>query len=83
MQSQPDDGRNGDVPNAEVLARNRFMMIQLMRIGGVAMVLFGIAVLRGLVNLPDLAAYVLIVMGIGEAFVVPQMLARLWSSNKR
>ena len=62
MQSQPDDGRTGDVQ-----ARNRFLMIQLMRIGGVAMVLFGIAVLRGLVNLPDLAAYVLIVMGIGEA----------------
>ena len=78
MQSQPDDGRTGDVQ-----ARNRFLMIQLMRIGGVAMVLFGIAVLRGLVNLPDLAAYVLIVMGIGEAFVVPQMLARLWSSNRR
>jgi hypothetical protein len=78
MQSQPDDGRDGDK-----LARNRFLMIQLMRIGGVAMVLFGIAVLRGMIDLPDLVAYVLIVMGIGEAFVVPHLLARLWSSDRR
>lgn len=78
MQSQPDDGRDGDKQ-----ARNRFMMIQLMRIGGVAMVLFGIAVLRGMIDLPDLVAYVLIVMGIGEAFVVPHLLARLWSSDRR
>ncbi len=73
MQSQPDDTQ----------ARNRFLMIQLMRIGGVAMVLFGIAVLRDAVDLPDLAGYVLLVMGIGEAFVVPHMLARLWSTNDR
>jgi hypothetical protein len=73
MQSQPDDNQ----------ARNRFMMIQLMRIGGVAMILFGIAVLRDVVELPDIAGYVLVVMGMGEAFFVPQMLARLWSSNRR
>jgi type IV secretory pathway VirB2 component (pilin) len=78
MQSQPDDGRNGDAK-----ARNRFIVIQLMRVGGVAMVMFGIAVLRGLVQLPDVVGYVLIVMGIGEAFVAPQMLARLWSSERR
>lgn len=78
MQSQPDDGRNNDSQ-----ARNRFLMIQLMRVGGVAMVLFGIAVLRGMIDLPDVVAYVLIVMGFGEAFVVPHLLARLWSSNRR
>jgi hypothetical protein len=78
MQSQPDDGRNGDAQ-----AKGRFIVIQLMRVGGVAMVLFGIAVLRGLVQLPDVVGYVLIVMGIGEAFVVPQMLARLWRSERR
>ncbi len=77
MQSQPDDGRNTDP------ARRRFMIIQLMRVAGVAMVLFGIAILRGLVNVPEFVAYMLIVMGIGEAFLVPHLLARQWSTNDR
>lgn len=73
MPSQPDDN----------LARNRFMVINLVRIVGVAMIMLGIAVLRGLVELPEVAAYVLIMMGVGETFVVPQMLARAWSSRNQ
>ncbi len=70
-------------PEDETRARNRFMVINLMRIGGVAMILFGIAVLQGLFDLPQWIAYAVIVLGMVETFVMPQLLARAWSSNRR
>lgn len=67
----------------EAKAKQRFLLINLMRFAGVAMILFGIAIVQRLVNLPDFAGYVLIVLGFGETFIVPQILARAWSSNRR
>jgi hypothetical protein len=64
-------------------ARNRFLVINLMRAAGVAMILFGIAIVQRLVTLPAIAGYVLIGLGLVETFVTPQVLARMWSSNRR
>jgi hypothetical protein len=70
-------------PEDQDKARNRFMVINLMRIGGVAMILFGIAVLQGVFALPEWIAYIVIVLGLAETFVMPQVLARAWSSNRK
>ena len=67
---------------AEALAARRFMMINLMRIAGVAMVLAGIAVFNDALSLPDWAGWVLIVLGMFEAFVTPTLLSRLWNTNR-
>jgi hypothetical protein len=67
----------------EAKAKRRFLLINLMRFAGVAMILFGIAIIQRLVGLPEIAGYVLIIMGFGETFVVPQMLARAWSTKRR
>jgi len=64
-------------------AKSRFIAISAIRLTGVAMVLFGIAVVQGVVGLPDMAGYLLIVLGMVEAFVVPTVLARAWRSNDR
>ncbi len=72
-----------DNPDGRDPAQNRFLVINLMRIGGVAMILFAIAILNGAVILPDWAAYLLLALGFVECFIVPQMLARLWSTNDR
>lgn len=68
---------------AESRAKSRFFAISAMRIAGVAMILLGIAVLQGAVSLPEWTAYLLIVLGMVEAFVMPQILARLWRTNDR
>ncbi len=67
----------------ETRARNRFLVINLMRAAGVVMILFGIAIVQRLVTLPAIAGYVLIALGFLETFVTPQVLARMWSSNGR
>ncbi len=67
----------------EAKAKRRFLLINLMRVTGVAMMLFGIAIVQRLIDLPAIAGYVLIVLGFGEAFVTPQILARMWRSNRR
>lgn len=70
-------------PDDEQRAKSRFIAINAMRVTGVAMVLMGVAVLQRAIDLPQMAAYVLIALGLGEAFVAPAVLARAWSSNDR
>jgi hypothetical protein len=59
-------------------ARNRLLIINAVRLGGVAMVLVGILGLRGVFEYPAVAGYILVVVGLIDVFVVPQMLARKW-----
>lgn len=70
-------------PEAEKQAKGRFMAISAMRIAGVAMILLGIAVLQRAVVLPEWAAYLLIVLGMVETFVMPQVFARIWRTSDR
>lgn len=59
-------------------ARNRFMVINAVRVSGVIMVAVGMLINAGVVAAPDIAAYVLIAVGVIDVFVVPQVLARRW-----
>lgn len=70
-------------PTEEQRARGRFIAINVMRVTGVVMVLMGIAITQRAIDLPEMAAYVLIVLGLIEAFVAPAVLSRAWSSNDR
>lgn len=67
----------------EAKAKGRFIAISAMRFAGVAMIMLGIAVLQRMVTLPEWTAYLLIVLGVVETFVMPQILARLWRTNDR
>lgn len=68
-------------PDPDQRAKSRFLAINAMRVTGVVMVLMGIAIVRGAIDLPDVAAYVLIALGLVEAFVAPAVLARAWSTK--
>jgi hypothetical protein len=59
-------------------ARNRWMVIQAMRLGGVAMVLIGILGLRHVFEYPEIGGYILVAVGLVDVFLVPQLLARKW-----
>ena len=67
-------------PAPDSLAKQRFMVLQVMRLFGVALVVFGIVIVRGVIGLPVIAGYVLAVIGIFDAFMLPVILARRWKS---
>lgn len=68
---------------ADALAKKRFIVINVMRVFGVIMVIAGMAVFRGGIGLPEWTGYLLIALGMFEAFVAPTLMARAWSSNPR
>lgn len=62
-------------------ARPRFAAIQLVRVLGVAAVLVAVLALRGRLDLPTWAGWVLLPLGLACAFVAPLLLARKWRSK--
>jgi type IV secretory pathway VirB2 component (pilin) len=65
---------------ADVRARNRFIVIQIVRISGVAMVLLGLLVMTGRIDWPRELGYILAVVGMFEALLFPLLLSRRWKS---
>lgn len=61
-------------------ARARFFILQLVRLVGVAMVLGGLAITQGAIDLPPAIGVVLIALGFVEVFFLPRLLARQWKS---
>lgn len=61
-------------------ARNRFIVIQIVRLSGVAMVLIGLLVMTGRIDLPREAGFVLAAVGLFEALLAPLLLSRKWKT---
>lgn len=61
-------------------ARPRFFIIQLTRWSGVALVMLGLAIVNGLIGLPDIAGYAILAVGLAETLVVPTILSRAWKT---
>ena len=57
-------------------------MINVLRLGGVAMVIAGMLGTRQIVAMPMIAAYALIAVGLLDIFFVPLFLARKWRSPR-
>ena len=65
---------------AEELARKRFMLLQLVRLGGAAMAMLGAVIISGrLIDMPELG-YALLVVGALEFFLLPNIVAKNWRS---
>jgi hypothetical protein len=65
---------------SEDLARRRFMILNLIRLMGVGMAMIGILAVAGKIDLPAAAGYVLLIVGMIDAFFAPAILARRWKS---
>lgn len=61
-------------------ARGRFFVLQAVRMAGVAMVLTGLAITQGAIDLPQAVGVVLVAAGFLDVFFVPRMLAKKWKS---
>lgn len=63
---------------ADDLARNRWLAINAVRFAGVALVLLGILIVRGVIDLPIAVGYAFIPVGLVDVFLMPRLLARKW-----
>jgi len=61
-------------------AKAKFIAIQALRWSGLALVLLGLLVLNSKIDLPEIAGYVLFVVGLLDALIMPSVLARLWKT---
>lgn len=61
---------------AEARARTGFIIITAVRFGGVAMVMLGFAIVRGVIDLPYAVGAVLALAGFFEIFFLPRFIAR-------
>ena len=66
---------------AAARARNGFIIITAARFGGVAMVLLGFAIVRGIIDLPYAVGAIIAVLGFFEIFFLPRFIARAWKSG--
>ena len=67
-------------PVSDDVARGRWLVINITRLAGVAMVVIGILGVADVFEYPAFAGYVLIAVGLLDVFLVPQVLARKWRS---
>lgn len=65
----------------EQQARQRFMLLSMMRFFAVAQVLIGVIILSGRFELPEFIGYIFVVMGAGEFFLVPLALRKSWKQQ--
>ena len=65
-------------PVSDEVARGRWLTINVLRLGGVAMVIAGMLGTRQVLAMPMIAAYALIAVGLLDIFLVPLFLARKW-----
>jgi len=62
-------------------AKARFLVIQLVRLVGIGLSLFGLLVIARKIDLPIEAGYVLFVVGMLDAMIAPILLTRRWKSG--
>jgi len=66
---------------AEALARQRFIVLTALRFGGIALIMVGFAIVRGLIDLPWAVGAVIAVIGLIDFFFVPRLVARSWKAG--
>ena len=66
---------------AERQARQRYILLNAMRFGGIVMVMFGFAIVRGLIDLPWAVGAGVAVIGMLEFFFLPRFIARGWNAG--
>lgn len=65
----------------EARARTGHIIITAVRFGGIAMVMLGFAIVRGIIDLPYPVGVVVAVAGFIDFFFVPRFIARRWNAG--
>lgn len=75
------DAPHDPAPKDPAIAR--FWMLQLMRLGGLLLVIAGIIIIAGKLPAPRGLGYGLFLLGAFEFFYLPRMLAKRWKSPEQ
>lgn len=67
----------------ENLARRRFAVLNVIRLGGLALVMFGLAITQGVIDLPRKLGIVLALVGMFDFFFVPRLFAKRWHESEK
>ena len=67
----------------EGLAKRRFAVLNVMRLGGLALVMFGLAITQGVIDLPRELGMAIVVIGMVDFFVLPRLLSKRWRSEEK
>ena len=65
----------------ENVAKTRFLIISLTRVFGVLALMLGILVVLGKVDWHPFIGYALLIVGVADTLIVPQVLTKKWRSN--
>jgi hypothetical protein len=67
----------------EEQARQRFMLLSVMRFFGVGLVGVGVAILSGnfFADIPEIVGYVLLLVGVIDFFLAPLILKKTWQGQ--
>jgi drug/metabolite transporter (DMT)-like permease len=69
--------------DADALARNRFLVISILRIAGALLILAGLVIAAGRIeSFPRVAGIVMVIVGALDFALVPLWLARRWRTPK-
>ena len=66
---------------ADAQARQRLIVLTVLRFSGIALVMVGFAIVRGLIDLPWAVGAVFAVVGMLEFFFLPRFIARRWNAG--
>lgn len=66
---------------AEARARTGYFVINAVRLSGLGLVLLGLAIARGMIDLPWAVGAVIAVVGLLEFFFLPRIIARAWKGG--
>lgn len=67
----------------ENLARRRFAVLNVIRLCGLALVMFGLAITQGVIDLPRELGIALAIIGLFDFFFVPRLFARRWHKSEK
>lgn len=67
----------------EARARQRYLLLNAVRLSGLGLVLFGIVIARGVLpfDVPWVVGVIIAVAGLLEFFFLPRLIARRWKSE--
>lgn len=67
----------------EAQAKRRFAVLNAMRLGGLALVMFGLAITRGVIDLPRELGMGIAVIGMLDFFLLPRLLSKRWRTEEK
>lgn len=67
----------------EAQAKRRFAVLNAMRLGGLALVMFGLAITQGVIDLPRELGMGIAVIGLLDFFLLPRLLSKRWRTEEK